>query len=56
MSKTYLDVPVIAYQTWLIVTGYKTKDGNFIEDEENNMVKELKKQYPYNRENKHVLG
>lgn len=56
MAKTYIDVPVIAYQTWLITTGYKTKDGEFIEGEENSLIKELRKQYPYSQENSHVQG
>ena len=29
MAKTYIDVPVIGHRTWLIITGYKDKDGNF---------------------------
>lgn len=56
MAKTYIDIPTIAYQTWLITTGYKTKGGDFIEDEENGLIKELRKQYPYSRENEHVQG
>ena len=55
MSKTYIDIPVIGYKTWLIVTGYKDKDGNFIEDGENDLVRKLHKDYPYSNENQHIV-
>lgn len=55
MAKTYIDVPVLGHKTWLIVTGYKDKDGNFIEDEENDLIRKLQKQYPYNEKNAHVM-
>ena len=55
MAKTYIDVPVIGHRTWLIVTGYKDKDGNFIEDEENDLVRKLRKDYPYSNENQHII-
>ena len=55
MAKTYIDVPVIGHRTWLIVTGYKDKDGNFIEDEENDLVRKLRKDYPYSNENQHIV-
>ena len=55
MSKTYIDVPVIGHKTWLIVTGYKDSEGNFIEDENNSLIRELKRQYPYSEENDHVM-
>lgn len=55
MSKTYIDVPEIGYRTWLIVTGYKDKDGNFIEDENSSLIRQLRKEYPYNEENPHIV-
>lgn len=55
MAKTYIDVPEIGHKTWLIVTGYKDKDGNFIEDEENDLIHQLKGQFPYSEKNEHVI-
>jgi len=54
MSKTYIDVPVVGYKTWLVTTGYKDENGNFVEDEDTDLIKELSKQYPYSNENQHV--
>lgn len=56
MSKTYIDVPEVGYRTWLIVTGYKDKDGNFIEDERSDLIRQLRKEYPYSEENAHIVG
>ena len=53
MAKTYIDVPVIGYKTWLITTGI-IKNGKFVEDEENNLITDLRKRYPYSHENSHV--
>lgn len=53
MAKTYIDVPVIGYKTWLITTGI-IKDGKFVEDEENDLITDLRKRYPYSHENNHV--
>lgn len=55
MAKTYIDVPVIGHKTWLIITGYKDQNGNFIEDEESDLVQKLHKQYPYSEKNEHVI-
>lgn len=53
MAKTYIDIPQIGYKTWLITTGI-IKDGKFVEDEENDLIADLRKKYPYSHENSHV--
>ena len=55
MSKAYIDVPVIGHKTWLIVTGYKDKDVNFVEDEDSGLIQQLRKRYPYSDDNKHIM-
>lgn len=55
MAKTYIDVPVIGYQTWLITTGFWNEHGKFVDDEENDkLIDYLSKRYPYSQENNHV--
>ncbi len=51
MSRIMVDVPVIAHKAFGIMTGY-IKDGKFIEDM---ALDDIKKMYPYSRENKHVI-
>ena len=54
MSRIMVDVPVIAPKAFGIMTGY-IKDGKFIEDNEDRALDDIKKMYPYSRENKHVI-
>lgn len=53
MAKTYIDIHIIGYKTWLITTGI-IKEGKFVEDEENDLINYLRKRYPYSPENDHV--
>lgn len=53
IAKTYIDVPVIGYKTWLIATGI-IKDGKFVDIEQNDLIDDLRKICPYSQENNHV--
>ena len=54
MGKIIIDVPMIAYRTWCIIPGHM-KDGKFVEDEENDRLEDLRKDYPYIKEHEHVM-
>lgn len=54
MGKIIIDVPMIAYRTWCIIPGHM-KDGKFVEDEENDRLEDLRKDYPYSKEHEHVM-
>lgn len=53
--KTYIDIPVVAYQTWLIDTCYADKDGNRISDEDDTLANLLQKYFPYRSDELHVF-
>ena len=53
--KTYIDIPVVAYQTWLIDTYYVDKDGNRISDEDDTLANWLQKYFPYRSDELHVF-
>lgn len=56
MAKTYIDVPVIGYETWLLSSGYFNNDGHFVEDEdaEDISFEDLRRRFPYEKSNPHI--
>lgn len=54
MSRIMVDVPVIAHKAFEITIGY-IKNGKFVEDNDDRALDDIKKMYPYSRENKHVI-
>lgn len=54
MSRIMVDVPVIAHKAFEITTGY-IKNRKFVEDNDDRALDDIKKMYPYSRENKHVI-
>lgn len=54
MAKAYIDVPVIGYETWLIQTGIIIGEKFYDDDNESNLIEELRKRFPFSPENKHV--
>lgn len=54
MSRIMIDIPVIAHKTFEITTGY-IKDGKFVEDNDDRVLDDIKKMYPYSSGNKHVI-
>lgn len=54
MSKIIIDVPVIAYKTWCLISGHMV-NGQFVEDDDDIGLVDLKKFYPYNKDNDHIM-
>lgn len=46
MIKTYIDIPVVAYQTWLLAPYLIDNEGQRIDDDDNEFVNSLERMYP----------
>jgi len=55
MSKIYIDVPVIRYETWLISSYIIDKNGKLQHNDDDNHLTNLENSYPYNERNRHII-
>ena len=56
MSKRYIDVPVVGYETWLISSYVIDSDGNMqCGNDDDRCLDNLSHEYPYNKRNKHIV-
>ena len=53
MAKVYIDVPTVAYETWLI-SSYVMDCGKLKEVDEDDLLKNIESKCPYRLENKHA--
>jgi hypothetical protein len=53
--KTYIDVPIVAYETWLITTHLINDEGKRIDDDDNGLLDALERLYPERPNGPHVL-
>ena len=49
MSRIMVDVPVIAHKAFELTTGDSSKNGKFVEDNDDRALDDIKKMYPYQR-------
>lgn len=54
MSKVYIDVPTVAYETWLI-SSYIIDSKGDIQCNNDEALETLSYEYPYDERNKHVV-
>lgn len=54
MSKVYIDVPTVAYETWLI-SSYIIDSKGDIQCGNDGSLEKLSHEYPYDERNKHIV-
>lgn len=54
MSKIYIDVPVVGYETWIISSYIIDKNGKWQHNDNDNHLTNLENSYPYNERNSHI--
>lgn len=55
MSKVYIDVPTVAYETWLISSYVIDRNGKLQHNDDDNLLANLEGKFPYNEQNRHIV-